>query len=106
MNTDTNRQTAEGDALRILTKEQLPLGQRVRLTREVDRYPHFIAPHGMVGTVVQHGTYAVCVRMDATLDGAQEWDNEIEWFEDHLPHFVQDVEFLSSVEVTFPLEVK
>lgn len=60
-------------------------GQRVRLKRDVDRYPSFIARKGLVGTIVStpgpdHMNLAV--KMDEHLNGAEEWDNEIHWIED------------------------
>jgi hypothetical protein len=51
------------------------VGQRVRFTTAVERYPFFTAPEGTTGTIVewderhQHGV----VRLDTALDGADEW---------------------------------
>lgn len=57
-------------------------GDRVRLTVEVWRYPHFLVPAGATGTVVDM-TDAVpemfAVRLDEFVPGASEWDNEIHW---------------------------
>ncbi len=55
-------------------------GTRVRLTRDVDRFPHFIAPKGAEGTVTSVDEYALCVRLDETLPGAEDWDNEVHWY--------------------------
>jgi hypothetical protein len=55
------------------------VGARVQLTRDVDRYPHFLAKAGMTGTVVQNDRHALAVRMDAVLPGCEEWDNQILW---------------------------
>lgn len=56
-------------------------GTRVVLLRDVDRYPHFTAPKGSTGTVVDTGDpdmYAV--RIDGpALPGAETWDNEVHW---------------------------
>lgn len=41
-------QTKEND----VTTLDLGIGSRVRLLHDVDRFPHFIAPAGSVGTVV------------------------------------------------------
>ena len=54
-------------------------GTRLRLTCDVDRYPHFIAPAGSVGTVVDTSDGVVSVRMDNTIAGAEDWDNEVVW---------------------------
>lgn len=59
------------------------VGARVALTHDVERYPHFVAPAGAVGTVVDHGDpnlYAV--RLDELLEGAEEWANEVHWILD------------------------
>lgn len=55
-------------------------GTRVRLTRPVDRYPHFRVDAGATGVVVNTGDpdlYAVL--MAQPIDGAEDWDNEIIW---------------------------
>jgi len=72
------------------------VGQRVRLTVDVDRYPHFIARQGGRGTVTyyhedDHGGI-VAVQMDQPIThpdaqgvdhpAATEWNNEIQWDED------------------------
>ncbi len=70
-------------------------GQRVRLRREVDRYPHFLAPVGAVGEVVNSDETAVWVRLDDPLEGAEPWGNEINWAEHDLERLVDDLEVLS-----------
>ncbi len=56
-------------------------GTRVRLTCDVERYPHFTARKGMVGTVtMMEMDEAVCVRLDEFLPGAEDWDNEVCWY--------------------------
>jgi hypothetical protein len=63
-----------------MTKTQPTIGERVRLTREIWRYPHFKAFAGQAGLVVsdEHDIYAV--RMDDVIEGAEEWANEIHWY--------------------------
>ena len=56
-----------------------PEGARVRLTQAIDRFPDFIAPAGLTGTVVESTAHMFAVRMDAPLEGAEEWDNEVCW---------------------------
>jgi hypothetical protein len=58
----------------------LSVGDRVRLTHEVWRYPHFIAECGQAGTVTYVSHDMVAVRMDAPVKGAEEWDNEVHWY--------------------------
>lgn len=61
----------------------LTVGTRVRTRHAIDRYPHFLAPAGALGTVTStpsadpSGT--LCVKMDEIIDGAEDWDNEIVW---------------------------
>lgn len=61
---------------------QPTIGDRFVLTRDVDRYPHFVAPAGTKGTVVEVSSDAVTLRMDDLIRGAEEWENEIVWSED------------------------
>lgn len=52
-------------------------GARVILRRDFDRYPHFIAPYGARGTVVEANKELIAVRMDEYLPGAEGWGNEV-----------------------------
>ena len=59
------------------------VGARVRLKHDVDRYPHFIAPKGAEGIVVNHDPHdpaLVAVRLDEKVEGAEEWENEVHWY--------------------------
>jgi hypothetical protein len=60
---------------------RFPAGSRVRLTQDVDRYPHFVARAGSTGTVVDLGDpqIVLAVRLDEPLAGAEEWHNEVHW---------------------------
>lgn len=58
------------------------VGTRVRLTRDVERYPHFVAEAGMEGTVTEVSEERVAVQLDDPVPGAEEWDNEIHWYKD------------------------
>ena len=61
------------------------VGDRVALTRDVERFPDFIAPKGATGTVVMaERDGALAVRMDQAITGAEEWDNEIHWHDDYV----------------------
>jgi len=60
-------------------------GARVRLTADVERFPHFIAPKGATGTVeiqpdLSGELEVYAVRLDKPLEGAEEWANEIHWY--------------------------
>lgn len=63
------------------------VGDRVKLKRDAERFPHFIARAGMTGTVVtvEGKNYIpecfMAVRMDVKIVGAESWDNEVQWFE-------------------------
>lgn len=56
------------------------VGERVRLKNDVERYPHFIARAGSVGTVTESDEELVSVRLDLPLVGAEEWENEVHWY--------------------------
>ncbi len=72
------------------------IGTRVRLTHAVDRYPHFIAPKGSTGTVVDIGCNEIfAVRLDEKLDGAEDWMNEIHWSYDELDNVPDDLEVIA-----------
>lgn len=55
---------------------------RVRLKRDVDRYPHFVAKAGLTGTLVELTKEHALVKMDAPLEGSEDWDNCIMWIND------------------------
>jgi hypothetical protein len=63
-------------------------GARYRLTRDLDRFPHFVAPAGLAGTIVEAGRELVLLHMDLYLPGAEDWDNEIAFTpeDDHDQH--------------------
>lgn len=59
-----------------------PAGARVQLMFDVDRYPHFVAPEGAMGTVVdpaESGFDMFAVKLDERVPGAETWDNEVLW---------------------------
>lgn len=60
------------------------IGQRVRTTQQVDKYPDFIVPVGAEGVVVavpDSDNALISVKMDEPVDGCEPWDNEV-WFDD------------------------
>lgn len=94
------------------TKASPPkVGTRWQLTRNVDRYPHFIAPEGAEGTITSVDEYNICLRMDDHLPGAEEWDNEVCWSRENDPEtdnaavaFAADVEKAAVRKVSKLLE--
>jgi hypothetical protein len=67
-------------ALGGVAMSAFPVGSRVRLVHDVERYPHFIARAGSVGTVVDIGDPQIfAVRLDEFLPGAEGWGNEVHW---------------------------
>lgn len=77
---------------------QIREGQRFRLRRDVERYPHFTAPAGMLGTIATVDYGEICLCMDEMLEGAEDWENEICWSDcmeadgDLLKCFLEDCE--------------
>jgi hypothetical protein len=54
-------------------------GYRFRLIREVDRFPGFVAPQGLTGTVTVVLGGEIRGRIDQPVLGAEPWDNELHW---------------------------
>lgn len=62
--------------------------------REIDRYPNFVVPKGAKGTIVEYDPSEIIrVQLDNHLDGAEEWRNEVHWYEnaDNIEEFHLDV---------------
>ncbi len=70
-------------------------GTRVRLTRDVERFPDFIARAGMTGTISYVGQGNVWVRLDEPLKGAQEWDNAVQFSMEHMDVLSECMEVIS-----------
>jgi hypothetical protein len=70
------------------------VGTKVRLRHDVDRYPHFIAPKGATGTVTKVDDEVLIVSMDQPISGAEDWDNEVHWFDDLRPFAAHDLELV------------
>lgn len=68
------------------------VGDRYRLARNVDRYPHFIAPTGATGTITQADGHGIALKLDEHLPGAETWDNEVVWAEEQVADFAVDCE--------------
>jgi hypothetical protein len=81
------------------------VGQRLKLVRDVERFPHFIARAGMTGTVTSADSGTVCLRMDDDLPGAEEWSNEVVWSADHDETPEGDVEILATYRCTVVIDM-
>jgi hypothetical protein len=83
--------TGEGTLPRVIAT-----GDRVRLTVDVDRYPHFLAKKGLTGIVLDTNASdwpkSIAVKMDEPLEGCEEWDNTILWSDEEREYFPQQVE--------------
>lgn len=83
------------------TVQQFPKeGTRVRLTKDVERYPHFTARKGAKGTVTESGDGTVMVLMDEPIKGCEDWDNEVIWSADlaTIEEFYEQTEILTEAE--------
>ena len=72
-------------------------GMRVRLTRDVDRFPDFLAKAGTEGKVIRVsfvGGQEVRVKMDEPIPGAEEWDNCILWNDEQVRNVTADLEVI------------
>ena len=68
---------------------KLVIGDRVVLTEDVERFPHFIAAAGSIGTVSHLDGDCLCVKMDKLIPGAEEWDNEVVWNTEDIEFFLR-----------------
>ncbi len=62
------------------------VGQRARLCRIVERFPHFSIAAGSTGTVTEATPDLVALTMDEQISGAEEWDNALCWSADDAAH--------------------
>jgi hypothetical protein len=70
----------------------MEIGCRFKLVRPVDRFPDFLTPAGLTGTVtVTEG--GVWAKMHQPMPGADAWDNELYW--DTAEEFLLDTEALA-----------
>jgi hypothetical protein len=82
------------------TKTELPpqsvdgvyaAGQRLRLTKDVERFPEGIYPKGTTGTFVGQRMGVSAMRLDEFHDELKEWDNCLLWNEDSdYSRFIED----------------
>jgi hypothetical protein len=62
-----------GVLLSMLPKE----GDRVELTEDFERFPHFIAKKGLAGVITEVGDLFVNIRLEEKVEGMEHWDNEL-----------------------------
>ena len=73
-----------------MVTQKIFIGYRFVLTRDVDRFPHFIAKRGMTGIVKEmNPDGAIITSIDQPLRGSEEWDNELWWLDGELA-FLED----------------
>lgn len=76
----------------MTTLHTFKVGDRVRLLQAVDRFPDFIAPAGLLGTVdAVEIDGSLAVKMDATIAGCEEWNNCICWYDDGIADIADDL---------------
>lgn len=73
------------------------LGQRVTLLDVVDRYPHARVQPGATGRIVRWEPDLVAVKLDQPVDGLEEWDNCLHWWEDAMEDLLNDLGFAYEV---------
>ena len=93
--------------------QSIKVGRRVRLIREVDRMPDFVAEKGLTGIIshvhlydFDYGDNLIAVTMDEPLDttGDDGDGNDIVWTDSHLygdgrgGDFTADEDFLKDIE--------
>lgn len=88
-----------GDTRRLTITNRENNMFRVRLKRDVDRFPHFVAKSGLTGTLVELTKTSALVKMDEPLEGSEDWDNCIMWindFDDMSKNLEADLELLTT----------
>jgi hypothetical protein len=63
------------------------VGQRAKLGRIVERFPHFSIAAGSAGTVTEATPDLIALTMDEQISGAEEWDNALCWSADDAAHY-------------------
>ena len=60
--------------------KDIAVGSRIELKRDVERFPQFIAKKGERGIIVEVNEEQISAKMDNKIDGAEEWDNCLQWY--------------------------
>lgn len=75
------------------------VGDRIRLTVDVDRYPHCIISKGNTGTITESGEYQIAVELDRYHPDLEHWDNALLWTDEQLEYYSEQTEPLFRFEV-------
>ncbi len=67
------------------------VGERAKLRRIVERFPHFWIAAGATGTVTEATEDLIALRMDKHVPGAEAWDNELCWSADDAAFYTGSV---------------
>ncbi|MTJ93586.1 MAG: hypothetical protein F8N36_12080 [Desulfovibrio sp.] len=74
-----------GHAVTKIPSQFPPVGARVKLRADADWWPDFQVPAGAGGTVVQADEAIISVKLDEHVDGAEGWENCIQWYPTNHP---------------------
>ena len=87
------RMEAEWEVVRKIHEahKPFPVGARVVTLEPIDRFPHFMVGAGRTGTVSVSDDHTLAVKMDDPIAGAEEWDNEIVWYENDRLYAAEDI---------------
>ncbi|MFA5489463.1 MAG: hypothetical protein WC284_09620 [Candidimonas sp.] len=81
--------------------DQVKVGRRVKFvnSKDIDVHAGVYVEPGMTGTIVNvEPGNLIAVKMDDIIDGLEEWDNEVHWYNDSYPGMDEFEAFLSDVE--------
>ena len=91
------RRTSAGKEWHPGPEHLVPMvGRCVRFRRPVERFPHFEVQPGMSGKITEYGDDHISVLVHQDLgEGAQEWKNNVIWWEETLDDFLKDVKVIA-----------
>lgn len=75
------------------------IGDRVRLTADVDRYPHCIVRKGDCGTITQSDECNISVTLDRVYPDLAEWNNALRWDDEQLEDYSYQIEPLFAFNI-------
>lgn len=67
------------------------VGNRVKLTQDIDRYPFCIIKRGECGTIEDVSNGFVSVKLDTYHCELDEWDNELHFNYDQIPEEIEEL---------------
>ena len=69
----------------------LERGKKVKLLRDIDKFPHFIAKKGSTGKIVDYNENLVSIKLDEKIEGAEHWDNCVHlYFDELVSEYLED----------------